>query len=152
MKILRYNSVYVIGLVIILLAFYIGTSYKEFLNQQAFGSVSVTSEYYATSTGEGVSGGDSALGSFSYDRRIKNGPGVIGQITITGLSSGIMHFYDATTSKISERAATKSTSSIFMLSVPASTTAGTYVFDAIFEDGLYVDTFGKTPTSTITYR
>lgn len=114
--------------------------------QNGVGSVAVSSEYIATSTAP-----NSVLGAtVSTSRLLKSGPGALGQVTITGANTGVVNFYNATTSNASERVT--ATSTILLASIPASAAAGTYVFDATFSDGLFIDITGSAPTSTVTFR
>lgn len=83
---------------------------------------------------------------------LKAGPGMLGSFVITGATTGIVEFYDATTSNVSLRAASMSTSSITVASFPASTGAGTYTLDATLANGLVTYVSGTAPTSTVTYK
>lgn len=117
--------------------------------KDALGSVPQGSDYIATTTGEATNYGNTITGS----HLIRTGSGSLGSIVITGANTGIVNIYDATTTDITKRAAALSTSTILRASFPASTVAGTYVLDATFTNGLYVDLVtGKMPTTTITYR
>ena len=105
-------------------------------------------DYQATTTA-----GSSIYGSFTSGRLIKTGYGALGTVIITGANSGILNFYDATTTDITLRTGNKATSSILIASLPASLAAGDYVFDIALSTGLYVDLVsGTMPTSTIAYR
>jgi hypothetical protein len=116
--------------------------------QNNFGSVAVSNEYIATSTAP-----DAVYGAtISTSRRIKNGAGALGQVTITGAGAGLVNFYNATTSNVNLRTGNTPTSTILIASIPLSAAAGTYVFDAQFTRGLYIDITGTAPTSTVTYR
>lgn len=120
----------------------------EYRPTPALGSVAIANEYIATSTAAST-----AYGAFTSSRSIKAEPGAVGQVTITGANTGIVNFYNATTTNISLRTGQVATSTILIASFPASTAAGTYVLDAAFTVGLYVDLVsGNMPTSTITYR
>lgn len=113
------------------------------------GSTARGSEYQGTTT-------VSTAGIFPAEAKLVGTtdptPGVFGQVTITGASAGSLNFYDATTSDITKRAASMSTSSILLASFPNSVAAGTYVFDRVFVNGLYIVTAGTLPTSSIMYR
>ena len=112
-------------------------------------SVSVTDEYQATSTAANTLFGATITG----DRLIKTGQGSLGSIVITGANTGVVNFYNATTSDVLKRTGNKATSTILLVSLPASLVAGTYVFDVEFTDGLFLDyDSGNMPTTTITYR
>lgn len=103
-------------------------------------------EYQATSTAP-----NSVYGAFTSGARLlKTGQGALGSVIITGAGAGVLNFYDATTTVISQRIT--STSTVLIASIPASAAAGTYTFDAEFTDGLIVDIQGTMPTTTITYR
>lgn len=123
-----------------------GTQLQEAGKQ--LGSVSVSSEYVATSTAA-----NTVYGGFTTGRLIKSGYGTLGQVTITGANTGIVNIYNATTTNVNLRAGNKATSTILIASIPASAAAGTYVFDAQFTDGLFLDlNSGIMPTTTVTYR
>lgn len=137
-----------------IMTFAIGVSFI-FLGGQsvALGSVSQTDEYIATSTA-----GNSLQGAFTTSRVVKTGVGTFGSVVITGANTGIIAFYDATTTDATKRASSMATSTIFLGAIPASAAAGTYTFDVRFSNGLFVDRNpqdlggGAFPTTTITYR
>lgn len=107
------------------------------------GSTARGSEYQATTT---------STGRFLNDVALQTTSGTLGSVVITGAAAGVISLYDATTTNVSQRAASMSTSSILVASFPASAAAGTYTFDEILINGLYVDITGTMPTSTITFR
>ena len=113
-------------------------------DSQTFGSVTQGNEYYSTTTKSAPDGTE--LTNLTV---LKTGPGSLAQVTITGLGTGIFDFYDGTTTNIpqSTEAATMT-----IASFPASTAAGTYTFDAVFNYGLIYRELGTAPTSTITWR
>lgn len=111
-------------------------------------SVSMTDEYIATSTAA-----NSVYGGFTSGRVLKTGTGTFGSVVITGANTGIVNFYNATTSNVNQRTGQKASSTILMASIPASAAAGTYTIDGLFTDGLLVVLEGgNMPTTTITYR
>lgn len=115
---------------------------------QELGSVNRANEYFATSTA-----GNSVFGAFTSGRNVQDGPGALGSVVVTGANTGVINFYNATTTNVSKRTGQKATSTILIASIPASMAAGTYTFDAVFSDGLFVDIVsGTAPTTTITYR
>lgn len=109
----------------------------------ALGSVSRASEYQGTTTSQGF---------FNPEISVVSGNGTLGQVTITGAAAGLISIYDATTSNVNLRTGNKATSTILIASFPASAAVGTYTFDRVFFDGMYVSITGTIPTSTITYR
>ena len=112
-----------------------------------FGGVPVSSEYLATTATSSVSG------TFANPRLLKTGGGALGSVTITGAGTGILLLVDATTTDINARTGQRATTTITLAEFPASTAAGTYVFDAQFNDGLILTRLsGAGPTSTITFR
>ena len=114
-----------------------------------FGSVTQGNEYNATSTAASVIYG----ATVTDDKLIKTGAGSLAQITITGANTGVVNFYDATTSNVLLRTGQKATSTILITSLPASLVAGTYTFDAAYGFGLLLELeAGLMPTTTITYR
>lgn len=121
----------------------------SFQSQQAQASIVQGQEYIATTTAANSVYGATITGS----RIISKHYGSLSSVVITGANTGIVNFYDATTTNVSLRAPSMSTSSILIASFPASTAAGNYVFDATFANGLYIDLIsGNMPTTTITYR
>jgi len=108
----------------------------------SFGSVSVTSEYQATSTRNGFDG--TALPT---DRVLVTGPGTLGSVVILGAATGVINLYDATSSAQHTDYATTT-----IVAIPASLAAGTYTFDLVFKRGLMYEVVGTAPTSTITFR
>ena len=115
--------------------------------QTVQGSVSVTDEYRATTTGEFMT----AEGTGAIMTIVSRSP-MLGSIVITGLTTGEMFVYDATTTDITLRAATFSTSSITRVHIPPSLAVGVYTFDIQMDKGLIIETVGTAPTTTITYR
>lgn len=116
-------------------------------DQLDLGSVGVTDEYNATTTAASTVLGSTITGQ----RVIKEGKGTLGSVVITGANTGIVNIYDATTSVASQRA--KASSTIHIASIPASTAAGTYTFDVVFNDGLLITLLGgNMPTTTVTFR
>ena len=115
----------------------------------AQGSIRIGDELQATSTAP-----SSAYGAtISGDTLIKTGTGALGSVIITGANTGIVNFYNATTSDVNKRTGQVATSTILLASFPASTAAGTYVFDTQFTYGLYIDLIsGAMPTTTVTFR
>lgn len=116
---------------------------------QTMGSVIESQEYMSTTTAASTIYGSTITAS----KVIKAGQGSLAQVTITGANTGVVNFYNATTSNVSLRTGQKATSTILIASFPASVAAGTYLFDAQFTDGLYIDLVGgNMPTSSIMYR
>jgi hypothetical protein len=108
------------------------------------------SDYNATSTGSSVLFGAQAT---TGGKIIKSRGGTLGSIVITGANTGVINFYDATTTNILNRTGNTSTSSILIASFPASTAAGTYTLDVTFNTSLLMELYsGTVPTTTITYR
>lgn len=108
----------------------------------SLGSVRTGDEYSATTT--------HAL-SVAV-RTLKVGSGSLAQVTITGANTGPFTLYNATTSNVAARHPSKATSTIFIADFPASTAAGTYLFDAKFDDGLLFVGTGLTATGSIMWR
>lgn len=111
-----------------------------------FGSVTRASEYQATTTKKAVTG---AAGVTSLTV-LSTGPCTLGSVIITGANTGIVNFYDATSTVTNTEWATTT-----IATIPASAAAGTYTFDAQCYKGLMyelVGTAATAPTSTITYR
>lgn len=110
--------------------------------------VSQSNEYNATSTAS-----NAVYGAITNDKLIKTGWGALGSVIITGANTGIVNFYNATTSDITKRTGNTATTSLLITSIPINLTAGTYVFDTIFTNGLLLELeSGNMPTTTITYR
>lgn len=140
--------IYTISVAIVVTAFVAAFAILTYNTQTAFGSVSVTDEYIATSTAA-----NTLYGAFTTGRLIRTGTGSLGTVVITGANTGVINFYNATTSNVLARTGNKASSTILMASIPASAAAGDYVFDALYTDGLLVTLeSGSMPTTTITYR
>jgi len=117
--------------------------------REAFGSIRVGDEYMATSTAANNLYGATITG----DSLIKTGQGALGSVVITGANTGIINFYNATTSNVLARTGQPATSTILIASFPASAAAGTYTFDVTYTTGLLVELeSGLMATSTITFR
>jgi len=112
------------------------------------GSVSQANEYMATSTAA-----NAVYGALTTDKLLKTGQGALGSVVITGANTGIMNFYNATTSNVLARTNNIATSTILMASIPASAAAGTYTFDVAFTTGLLLELeSGNMATATVTFR
>lgn len=83
---------------------------------------------------------------------IKESRGSLGSVIITGVGTGTFDLYNATTSNINLRAASMSTSTIWIASFGPSASVGNYVFDVEFSNGLYLQTVGTVASTTITFR
>ena len=111
---------------------------------QNLGSVGLGGEYFSTTTGGNMFNTPSRL--------LINGPGALGSVVITGANTGIVHFYDATTTNYALRTGQRATTSIYIGSLPTNLAAGTYTFDVNVVNGLYMDWTGNLPTSTVTWH
>lgn len=74
--------------------------------------------------------------------------GVLGSVVVTGANTGVLNFYNGTTTSSHSLYATTT-----IATLPASLAAGTYTFDAVATIGLIFDQdSGIMPTTTITYK
>lgn len=111
---------------------------REFIT----GSVSYGSEYQGTTT-RAIPGT-----SLTSPTTLCSTNGVLGSLVITGANTGVINFYDGTTTSSHTDHATTT-----IATIPASTAAGTYTFDVSTRRGLIYDVAsGNTATATITYR
>lgn len=109
----------------------------------ALGSVTSGSEYYATSTKD-------HLGNTVSDLQVlKAGPGALGSVVITGANAGTFCLHDATTTNATLRTKTATST---VVCFPTSAAVGTYTFDSTFGDGLILDYVTGMATATITWR
>lgn len=137
----------IVGLAFLIVVVWVGSGLTR--SETALSSVSITDEYLATSTAASTIYGATITG----DSIIKTGRGTLGSVVVLGANTGILNFYDATTTNVDARTGNKATSTILVASLPASLAAGTYTFDVEFSDGLFMDLVsGNAPTTTITYR
>lgn len=138
---MKYISAFLLGLLVMLGVLY-------FVNKPmlSVGSVMTTSDYIATTT-RNFDG--TAMTNLTV---LRNGPGAIGNVVITGAAAGTINLYNATTSDVTKRTNNVSTSSILIATIPNSAAAGTYSIDASFGNGLLVELLGTIPTSTILTR
>lgn len=83
---------------------------------------------------------------------IKKGSIQLGSVIITGVNTGVFYLYDATTSDITQRAASLASSSILVTSFPANAATGTYQYDVTLQYGLLYSGTTNVATSTITYK
>ena len=104
----------------------------------------------------GGGGGDFAYGTTTrtYNggtlanlKVLKNSPGALGTLIITGAGAGQINFYDATSTRTNTEWGTTT-----LATIPLSAAAGTYIFDVAFSKGLIYEIIGTAPTSTITWR
>jgi len=131
-----------IGATLVVVALFVG-------DVISVGSVAQYNDYMATSTAA-----NSVYGAgITDDQLVKTGFGALGSVVVTGANTGVVNFYNATTSDITLRTNQTPTTTILIASMPASIAVGTYVFDATFTDGLLIELeTGIMPTTTITYR
>ncbi len=122
--------------------------------QPKAGSVSVSNEYSRVNIAtNGAYGATTTPNVAGISGGIKVGAGSLGSVVITGAAAGVLNFYDATTSDVSKRTGNKATSTILLANLPASLVAGTYIFDAAFNYGLFYElNTGTAPTTTVTFR
>lgn len=109
---------------------------------EVLGSVTQGNEYFSTTTRNAVTGAE-----LTNLKVLKVGAGSLGSVVITGAGTGIMNFYDATSTVTNAEWATTS-----LAVFPGSTAAGTYTFDVAFSRGLLFEEIGSVATSTITWR
>lgn len=128
-------SVVLMGMMIVL----------SFIGQarRADASVPRFAEYTGTTT---------STGRFNAEQMIQSGAGTLGSVVITGAAAGVINIYDATTSNVNLRTGQPASSTILEASFPANAATGTYTFDTLLTNGLYVSVVGTMPTTTITYR
>lgn len=106
----------------------------------------------------GIQGGLASTGIFRAPNQsgnldnIKTSGGVLDSVVITGASTGVLNFYDATTTNASIRFPQATSSLQVVASFPASTAANSYLVNVAFTNGLITGIIGTTPTTTITYR
>ena len=107
------------------------------------GSVIQSGEYHSTTTRTATAG--TALTS---PTTLCSTAGTLGSVVITGAATGIMNFYNGTTTTSNSDYGTTT-----LASFPASTAAGTYTFDLNATQGLLYEVIsGTVGTTTITYR
>ncbi len=119
--------------------------------KEAVGSALVGNDYMATSSSPSSFIGTGVIVP------LKTGGGSLAQVVVNvaGSAGGSLVFYDATTTDINLRAATQSTSSIFITALPNALVAGTYTFDAQFSRGLLMHYTGGAvarASTTVMYR
>lgn len=109
----------------------------------ANGSVNDSSNaYQSTTTRTAVNGNP-----LTSPTTLTNGYGTLGSVVITGANTGIINIYDASTTVNGGVYGTTT-----LATFPASTVAGTYVFDVAFKYGLLVEISGTVGSSTITWK
>jgi len=136
------NIVIFASLALALIVIYLSLKGRE--NTLPLGSVSVTSEYNATST---------PFDTGQTDGLIQTGYGTLGSLIITSTGDMVISLLDATTTEAAVRPSARRATSSAELARIDTATVGTYVFDVSFVDGLYLDVVsGANGTTTITYR
>lgn len=132
------------GVMAVIALFFVFTSQPAPRAENALGSVGIASEYQSTTTSQGR--------FLTGTTRLCSSQGALGSVIMTGPTSGVMQFFNATTSSISQRISTMSSSSILLADLTNYSATTTQTFDLIATNGLLVDIQGTVPTSTITYR
>ena len=108
-----------------------------------FGSVTAANEYNATST---------PFDAAQADGLIQTGYGALGSVIVTSPGNLIISLLDATTTEAAVRPSPRRATSSAELARINTATAGTYVFDISFVDGLYLDVVsGTNVTTTISF-
>ena len=129
-------------LVIAVIAF-VGAAIGFNLNQSEppLKGVTVGNEYVSTTTAPGM----------ALFPVLKTNGGSLGSVVITkaGAAGGSFYLYDATTTNPVKRTIRATTT---LASFPSNATAGTYIFDTTFNDGLLLEYNSFMGTSTITWR
>jgi len=139
----KQKTLWVGAIILVVISMFVGGEVKQYVGSAVQGN-----DYHATSTAS-----NAVYGAFTGDKLVKTGHGSLGSVIITGANTGIVNFYNATTSDVTKRTGNKASTTQLMVSIPASTVAGAYVFDVEFTDGLLVELeSGNMPTTTITYR
>ena len=78
--------------------------------------------------------------------------GILGSVVITGVGTGDLTLYNATTTNANLRATAATSSLPVIASFPANTAVGNYDFDVAFNDGLLAVFSGAIGTSTLTFN
>ncbi len=112
--------------------------------EQTLGSNTLGNDYNATSTTNFTGNPQANIQNYAV---IKSGPGTLAQVVIEGAATGNFTLYDATSTVTNALWATTT-----IASFPASTAAGTYTFDAVFQKGLMIVFNGLLATATIMTR
>lgn len=135
------------GIVLVVVAGLVIYGTRETEERQKLGGVAVGDEYLSTTTRNFIG---VPIANFSL---LKSNQGTLGRITITGSNTGIIRFWDATTTNINLRAPELASTTILLAEIPTGTVAGVYEFDTQLRFGLiYELVSGLAPTSTITFR
>ena len=137
----RLNTLLLLAIVGLMAMFVLTSKGMEVMNP--LGSVSVSDEYTATTTGP-----SSGMANLQL---LKSASGVLGSIVITGQTTGEIFVFNATTSDNNLRKDV-ATSTITLASIPLNIATGTYTFDVVADIGLLLYMTGTQPTSTITFR
>jgi len=133
-KTMKLNKIQKIGAFLGAMALIFGGGYTA----TNLGSVALGGDYHSTSTEAG----------FVDGTVVQSGPGTLGSVVITGSTTGTLVLYDATSTVTNTSWATTT-----LATFPASTAAGTYTFDIMFQKGLMVVApSAGLATSTITWR
>lgn len=112
-----------------------------FMTQRSLGSVNDSSSAYESTTTRSSAGVNLPTSVLSL------GFGTLGSVIVTGPNSGIINFYDGTTTTSHADSAT-TTIAIF----PSGMATGTYTFDAKYVKGLIIETSGLNATATVTWK
>lgn len=133
---------YLVAGMLLVSAFFWGWFLKPQPVPELQGAVVIGGEYQSTSTNY----------KSTNSTVLCSGGGALGSVVITGANTGIISFYNVTTTNLNLRTDQKPTSTILLPEIPTSAAAGTYTFDVVAPIGLWMDISGAKPTSTITYR
>lgn len=131
------NYILLATVLLLLVVFGVGYSNKN-VN---LGSVTAGNEYNSTTTSP-------TFAVAPAFKLLKTGSGTLGSLIVTlSASGGVINIYDATTTT---NGAIYGTTTLAKVS---TATAGTYVFDTVFNRGLLVETVGSNiGSTTITWR
>lgn len=128
-----------VGIIGVLFVLFLAENQKKV---SVFGGVNRGNEYIATSTRAANIGT-----SIGNPITLCATPGALGSVVITGANTGVINFYDGTSTAAHSDYATTT-----LATIPASTVAGDYIFDVVAIRGLVMETLGTVATATVTYR
>ena len=137
----KLNTLFLLAITLLLIVFVFVQKDVQIVNP--FGSVSVSNEYQFLQIGTSAGDADPAV-------LLRGAGGILGQVVITEPGVSQLIFFDATTSDVTLRAG--ATSTLSSIDIEASAAEGTYIFDAVFTDGILFVTDGAVATATIMYR
>ena len=144
---------YLIGSLVVLLMVFSVNIGQYLSNRVGLASTPIGGEYHSTTTGAG-GGFTGSVARIGYDFSNSNAKisGTLGSVYVAAPTTGIIEFYNATTTNINLRTGNIASTTLLMAVLPAGTGTSTIPLDISFTNGLIMVFKGTVSSTTVTHR